>query len=148
MRLEEHGLVEGLEGRGDGGVEALEMANGYDALGGESEGKDVIGLLEGCGEGLFDEDVELGEEKLLGDCGVMDGWDADGCGVEGQVCGEKFGEGREGWDAIGRGKEGAALRDGFYECRELNEPGMSELELAVDTKVIASEGASANDSDA
>ena len=88
------------------------------------------------------------QEKLLGDGGVMDGGDADGCGVEGEVGGEEFGERCEGWDVIGRGKEGAALGVGFDERGELNEFGVSKFELAVDAKVIAPEGASANDGDA
>ena len=35
-----------------------------------------------CGEGLLDEDVDAGAEKLLGDSGVVDGGNADGSGVE------------------------------------------------------------------
>ncbi len=86
--LEEHGLVERCEGGGDGGVEALEVADGDDAAVGLREGEDVVGLGEGGGEGLFDEDVEAGEEELIGDGGVMDGGDADGRGVEREVGGQ------------------------------------------------------------
>jgi hypothetical protein len=82
MSLEEHGLVESCDGRGDGGVEAFEVADGDDAAVGVSEVEYVIGFSESCGEGLLDEDVEAGEQELLGDCGVVDGWDADGRGVE------------------------------------------------------------------
>ena len=49
------------------------------------EGEDAVGFGEGGGEGLFDEDVEAGVEKLLGDRGVVDGGDADGRGVEGRL---------------------------------------------------------------
>ena len=87
MGLEEHGLVESIDGRGDGGVEALEVADGDDVLVCVREVEDAVGLGEGCGEGLFDEEVEAGEQELLGDGGVMDGGDADGCGVEGEMRG-------------------------------------------------------------
>ena len=146
--LEEHGPVEGSDGRCDGGVEALKMADGDDALVGASEIEDVIGLSEGCGEGFFDEEIEAGEEELLGDRGVMDGGDADGCGAEREVGGEEFGEGGEGRDVVGSGEGGAARCVGFDESGELNELGMSEFELAVDAKMIAPEGAGTDDGDA
>ncbi len=78
----------------------------------------------------------------------MDGGDADGCGVEREVGGEEFGEGREGGDGVGRGDGGAARCVGFDESRELNELGMSKFELAVDAKMIAPKGAGADDGDA
>ena len=104
MRLKEHGVGEGGEGGGDRGIEALEMADGDDAALCLGEREDVVCLGEGCGEGLFDEDVEAGEEKLLGDRCVMAGGDADGRGVEGQVGGEEVGDGGEGGDVVGRGE--------------------------------------------
>jgi len=64
----------------------------------------VVRLGEGRGEGLFDEDVEAGEKKLLCDGSVMAGGNADGCGVERQVGGEQLGDGCEGWDVVGRGE--------------------------------------------
>ena len=42
----------------------------------------MVRLGEGRGEGLFDEDVEAGEKKLLCDRGVMAGGNTDGRGVE------------------------------------------------------------------
>jgi hypothetical protein len=110
--------------------------------------EDVIGLGEGRGEGLLDEEVEAGEQELLGDGGVVDGGDADGCGVQRKACGEEFVERREGWDVVGRGEGGASRVVGFDESGELNEVGMSEFELAVDAKMIAPEGTSTDDGDA
>ena len=89
VRLEEHGLGEGCESCGNGGVEALEMADGDDATLRLGESQDVVCLGEGGGEGLLDEDVEAGEKKLLRDRSVMAGGDADGCGVEREVGGEQ-----------------------------------------------------------
>ena len=47
-----------------------------------------------------------------------------------------------------RRKSGAALGVGFDEGGELDEFGLSGFELAVDAKVIAAEGAGADDGDA
>ena len=89
--LEEHGTVETLGNGGDGGVEALKMADRDDALERGSEIKDAIGFEEGGGEGFFDEDIEAGAEELFGDGGMVDGGDADGDRVEGKACcGECF----------------------------------------------------------
>ncbi len=81
--LEEHGVVERGQGGGDGGVEALEMADLHDAVVLLREGKNVVGLVEGGGEGFFDEGVDAGAEELGCDGGVVDGGDADGGGVDG-----------------------------------------------------------------
>jgi hypothetical protein len=70
--LEEHGLVESVEGRGDGGVEAFEVTDGEDAVAVAGEGDEVVGFGEGGGEGFFDEDVEAGEEELFGDGGMVE----------------------------------------------------------------------------
>ena len=145
MGLEEHGLVESLDGCGDGGVEALEVTDGDDATAGTGDVENVIGFSESGGEGLLDEDVEVGEKELLGDGGVVDGGDADGCGVEGEVGGEEIGDGREGGDVAGGGEGGASIGVGFDEGGEMNEVGVSELELAVDAEMIAPEGTGADD---
>jgi len=42
--LEEHGVVEAVGYGGDGGVEALEVADGYDAVGFGGEGEDPVGF--------------------------------------------------------------------------------------------------------
>lgn len=78
----------------------------------------------------------------------MDSGDADGCGVEGEVGGEQLGDRREGWDVVARSEGGAAFGDRFYNRSQLNELRLSDFELAINTKVIAPEGASANDCDA
>jgi hypothetical protein len=148
VRLEEHGMSECGEGRVHGGVEALEVPDGNDACVLLREGEDVVGLRERRGEGFFDEDIEAGEEKLLGDRCVMAGGDADGSGVEGEVCGEKLGDGGEGGDVVGRGEGRAALVEGIDERYELNELRMSEFEFAIDAKMITPEGAGADDGDA
>lgn len=75
----------------------------------------------------------------------MDGGDADGCGVEGEIRGEEFGEGREGGDVVGGGEGGAATGVGFDESGEVNELGVSLFELAVDAEMVAPEGAGADD---
>ncbi len=148
VRLEEHGVRERGEGGGDGGVEALEVADGDDACVGLREGEDVVGLGEGGGEGLLDEEVEAGEEKLLGDVGVVGGGDADRGGIERQVGGEEFGDGGEGGDVVGSGVGGAALGEGVDERCELDELRQSEFEFAIDAQVITPEGAGTDDGDA
>ena len=148
MGFEEHGLIERCEGCGDRRIETLEVADGNDATLRLRESQDVVCLGEIRGEGLFDEDVEAGEKKVLRHRGVMDGGYADGCGVEGQVGGEHLSERREGWDVVGRGEGRATLGDRFNERYQLNELRLSDFELAIDAKVIAPEGASANYCDA
>ena len=145
MGFEEHGLVESVDGGGDGGVEALEVTDGDDAVKRAREVEDVIGFGEVGGEGLFDEEVEAGEKELLGDGGVVDGGDADGCGVEGEIGCEELGERREGGDGVGSGKGGAALGVGFDESGEMDEVWMSQFELAIDAEMIAPEGTGADD---
>ena len=146
VRLEEHGVVELGDGCSDGGVEAFEMADGDDALMGVGEIEDAVGFGEGSGEGLFDEEVEVGEQELLGDRGMVDGGDADGCGVEGEMRGEEFGDRREGGDVVGGGEGGATCVVGLDESGELNELRVSLFEFAIDTEMIAPEGAGADDS--
>ncbi len=75
-------MGESGEGGGDGWVKAFEMTDGDDAALCRREREDVVCLGEGRGEGLLDEDVEAGKEKLLSDVGVIAGWDADGDGIE------------------------------------------------------------------
>ena len=111
--LEEHGVVELGEGGGDGGVEALEMTDGDDAVEGGGELEDAVGIGEGSGEGLLDEEVEAGEKELLGDGGVVDGGDADGSGVEVEFGVEELGEGGEGGDVVGAGGGVAATGVGL-----------------------------------
>ena len=50
--------------------------------------EDAVGFGEGGGEGFFDQDVDAGLEQRLGCGGVVDGGDADGCGVERLARGE------------------------------------------------------------
>jgi len=92
---------EGCERRGDGGIEALEVPDSYDAALSVGESQDVVGLGEGGGEGLLDEDIEAGKKKLFGDGGVMAGGDADGDGVERRAGIQQLGDGGEGWDVVG-----------------------------------------------
>ncbi len=148
VRLKEHGLGEGCDSSGNRGVEALEMTDGDDAALRLGESQDVVCLGEGGGEGLFDEDVDAGEKKLLSDSGVMAGGDADGRGVERQVGGEQLGYGREGGNVVGGGAGAATLGEGINERDELDEVGMSDLEFAIDAKVITPEGTRADNCDA
>ena len=100
-------------------------------------------------KGFSIEDVDAGGEELGGDGGVVDGGDADGGGVEGH--GRKRGssstEAKAG-DVVGGGEGRAALGVGFDESGELERVGAGEFELAIDAKVIAAEGAGADDGDA
>ncbi len=64
------------------------MSDRKDAVVRLGEGDEVVGLGEGGGERLLDEEVEVGEEKLFGDFGVVGGGDADGRSVEVEVGGE------------------------------------------------------------
>ncbi len=79
---------------------------------------------------------------------MMDGGDADGCGVEGEVGGEQLVDRREGRDVVGRAEGRAALGDRFYERGQLNKLRLSKFEFAINAKVIAPEGAGADDCDA
>lgn len=148
--LEEHGVIESSEGRGDGGVEALQVPDGEDAVARLGEMDEVVGFGEGGGEGLLDEDVYstvlwAGEEEIFGDGGVVDGGDADGGGVEVEVRGEEIGDGGEGGDVEGGGEGAAARGVGIDERGELNEAGVGLFELAEDAEVVAPEGAGADD---
>lgn len=147
MGLEEHGLIERFDGGGDGGVEALEVADGDDAAVVAGDVDDAIGLVEGGDEGLFDEDVDAGAEETFGDGCVVDGGHADGGGVEGEAGGEEIVDCGEGMDVVG-GVGGAARGVGLDECDELDELGVCGGELAVDAQVVATEGAGADDGDA
>ncbi len=170
--LEEHGLVEGREGRGDGRVEAFQMADGDDAAVVSRQGDDVVGFGEGGGEGLFDEDVDAGGEQISGDAGVVDGGHADGCGVDGCTVDrcirghpthvamrprhewatrhrrQEFGDAGEGGDVILRGERVAARGVGLDEGGEVDEVRVGGLELTVDAQMVAAEGTGADDGDA
>jgi hypothetical protein len=77
---------------------------------------------------------------------VVDGWDADGRGVELEFCSEEFGDGGEGRNVVGVGESDTTCSIGLDDGGEMNELGVSLFELAVDADMISSESASANDS--
>ena len=70
MHLKKHGAVEQGLDRGDGGVEALQVTDLQDASLGGGQSNEGVGLLEGGGDGLFDEDVDAGTQQLGGNAEV------------------------------------------------------------------------------
>jgi hypothetical protein len=61
------------------------------------------------------------------------------------MCSEEFTERCEGGNVVCGGVADAVLGVGFDESYELNEFGVSDFELSIDTKMITPEGACAND---
>ena len=148
VRLEEHRFVESGERCGDGGVEALEVADLDDALVLRGEREDVIGLGECCGEGLFDEDIDAGEQQGLRSDGVLSGGHADGGRVETECSSVEFVCRSEGGDAVLRTELQATLCIGIDKSDELHQFGVRGLKFAVDAKVVAPEGARTDDGNA
>jgi hypothetical protein len=111
------------------------------------ECKDLVSFVEGGGEGLLDEDVDVGEQEFFCDGSVVDGGHAHRCGVDWMGI-EKGVERCEGGN-LELGSQGfAALGVEFHKARELNQLGVRLLEFAVDAKVVTPEGAGADDGDA
>ncbi len=142
--LEEHGVVEGGEGGGDGGVEALEMTDGDEPLVDEGGQHDLVGFCQRRRKGFFDEDVHTVIEQLGSDSGVVDGGNADAGGVRAELLAQVL-HGGEGGDVVEGGEVVTASGVWFDEGGEVDEPGMSEFELAVDAEVVAPEGAGTDD---
>lgn len=92
VRLKKHRGIQQRANCGDGGVEALEVADLEDALGGCGEGGELAGFVEGGGDGFFNQDIDASAEELLRDFEVEAGWNTDGGGVDGDVAGGASGE--------------------------------------------------------
>jgi hypothetical protein len=65
-----------------GGVEALQVPDLEDAAAIFRSPDQVVGLVEVCGQGLLDQQIEARLEELCGDRVVMQGGDGDGNSVE------------------------------------------------------------------
>ncbi len=81
MRLEEHGVIQERLNRGHSGIEALEMADGENAIVLLSESQQFGGLTGVCSDGLLDEEVDAGSEERCGRLMMGRRRDADGCRV-------------------------------------------------------------------
>jgi len=146
VRLKEHGAAElGLDGE-NGGVEALEVAGLEDFFLFPCQGNEVVGFSEGGGKRLFDEQVEPGMEQRGGYRVVMDGGNGDGGGVETEVRGEQRGRVWKNGDGVsgsGVGGAGGVGLDGG----DQGDSVIGDLQLTVDAKVVAAEGAGAGNGD-
>ena len=147
VSLKEHGAGDARQAGGDGGVEALEMADGKDALQRVGEADEGVGFGEAGGQGFFDEDVEAGTQEIGGDGGVGDGGNTDAGRVKRKFGGEEIWDGGEGRDAEA-GRQGFTFeRVGFDQGGKCNGLAGSS-EVGVDAQVVLAEGATTNDSDA
>jgi hypothetical protein len=138
--LEEHGTAELRLNGEDGGVEALEVTGLQDAgvFGGKSE--EVVGLGEGCGQGLFDQEVEAGAEQGRGDGVVVNRGHGYGGRVNVKIGGKQFiGCGKDG-DAVPGGVIGGAGWVRLNGCDE-GDTFAGRFKLAVDAEVILAKGA-------
>jgi hypothetical protein len=131
----------------DGGVEALEVAGLEDAVTTVRAGDEIVGLGEGGGERLFDEQIEAGVEELRGHGVVKDRGHGDRGGVEMKVGGEQgLGSGEDRNSVLGGvvlGAGGIGI-DGGNQGDRLT--GL--FQLAIDAEVILAEGAAARDGNA
>ncbi len=75
--LKEHGLLNARGKGGDGGVEALEVTDLDEAVVLTGEADEVVGLVQGGGDGLFDEQMQACLEEAGGGVEVGRGGDAD-----------------------------------------------------------------------
>jgi hypothetical protein len=147
MRLKEHGPAQlGLHGE-HGGVEALEVSGLENALLLFGESDEIVGFGQRGGQGLFDEKIEARVEQRGGDRVVMDRGHGNTGGVEMKVGHKHFvccGKDRDGVVRGGLGcARGVGLNGGDQRDRL---PG--RFKLAIDTKMVAAEGARAGNGDA
>ncbi len=149
--FEKHRPVDQRLGRGDRGVEALQQAYLQDLPAGCRLPDQGIGLGQGDGDGLFQQDIEsLGQS--LGGHGIMrGGGHADGDRVQVQFARAarlqaRFRRGKDGEVSLlaqhlGRGRIGIRNRGQPH-------PETGLLQLAIDAQMIAAKGAGAEDGDA
>jgi hypothetical protein len=74
VNFEKHGARDNFSNGDDGGIEAFDVADLKNAPAAFCGGDERVGFIEGCGNGLFDEDVNSGCEDAGADARVF------GCG--------------------------------------------------------------------
>jgi hypothetical protein len=139
--LEEHGSVDAGFERGDGGVEAFEVADLNEAVVLVGEVDELICLGESGGDGFFDKQVQACCEQGGGYVEVGGGGNADRGGVE-RGGSEALLDGGKDRDTGLSGSAGVRFDDGRESHGEAG-----GLEFSVDADVISSKGAGAADSD-
>jgi hypothetical protein len=139
--------VQMLTGGGNGGVEALQVADLHDATVLVGQFEDAVCLFEARCEGLFDQEIHPCGKEGCGSRGVMDGRDADRRGIEVADCGETRLDGLEAGDTEFCG--------GFGNCNGVTVDHGDEfdwltflLELMEDTKMVAPKRSRSDDCDA
>jgi len=146
MRLKEHGLLEKRKSGGDGGVEALQVTHLQDAAMGRGGFEKRIGIGERSGDGFFDEEIDAGGEEATAYAAVVDGGDAERGGGDVEVGREHVVDAGESGDPVlggdGRSCGGIRVND------RNKDHGAGGFEAAIDTEMVAAEGARTNDGDA
>jgi hypothetical protein len=144
--LEEHGATQARLDGDDGGVEALKVADLHDAIIFFCKSDDFIGLCKGCGQGLFDEQVEAAREQFAGHGVVMDGGHGNVGGLEVETGGEQRIRRREDGDGVLFGDLGGACWVGLKRGGKDN-AGVGRFQLAVNAEMVATEGTGTGDCD-
>jgi len=150
VRLEEHGAIQPGVNCGNGGVKALEVANGEYAVVLLGESEQISGLEGVRGDGLLDEKIDAGSEKGRGSLVMGRRGNANGCGVEVDFAARTgleagFDRGVDGSAPL-FGERGGTRRFGLYDGGQPD--GLASLlEVAVDAEMVTAEGSRAYDSD-
>ena len=132
-----------LDGQ-DGGVEAFQVAGLQDPGSALRAGYQVVGFVEGCGEGLLDQQIEAGIEEHSGDGAMLNGRHRDAGGVQAEIGAQQLFDRGEDGNAEVRGNIRGTLRQGLHGSDEGDAvPGV--FQLTEHAQVIAAEGAGAGD---
>jgi hypothetical protein len=145
MRLEEHGLMQLAPRCRNRRIEAFQMPRLHDAIMCAGQLKDAVSVGEVRGQRFLDEQVDSSGQQWRRSRGVMHRWDADGRSIQ------LAGRGETRFNAL-ESRNAKLLR-----CRSQRrwvtihytsqlDSLTSLLQLAIDTKVIAPKGSSADDS--
>ncbi len=143
MCLKEHGAIrDGSEGS-NSGVEALKVPDLKNALPVVCDTDERVGLRQGRGDGLFNENMDAGEKELGSDVGMREGGNADRGGVDRQG-GKTVSDASE--DGKGHlGGEGACALLGGLNEGDQRDRVAGVFEFAVDANVVAPEGSGTAD---
>ena len=139
MNFEKHGARDNFSNGDDGGIETLDVADLKDAAAAFRCADERVGFVEGCGNGLFDEDVNSGCEDAGADARVFGSGHCEADGVD--AVGRERIEVAENARAEFRGNFLRAFGVGINDADEL-----SAFDFAPDANVVASEIANADDS--
>ena len=124
-------------------IEALEMTGLENAIVGFGKGDEVVRFGCSGGEGLFDEEVETSAEQRRRHGMVIHRGDGYRRGVKMQIGSEQFIDGSKDGNGEFRGSIVGARRIRFNRGDESN-AFSSRFEFPIDTKMIATECAGAN----